>query len=190
MSDKSVKRKKAERIALMAMGGVLLVIAMVLLVIFLIRGQTKIQGGNPEPVGSTALSCESSITKYPFFEDDNATARNLRVNAILENDKVKSISLFYKLTYKTESRAAKEKDLLRAAISTALQNSGVGVNVINDTYVSDGTELTMNLYLNGSKLDEVTEGYFMLDNTSGAEYNMVNLQKMLAAKGLKCVENS
>ena len=34
------------------------------------------------------------------------------------------------------------------------------------------------------------EGYFMLDNTSGAEYNMANLQKMLAAQGLKCVENS
>ena len=73
-SDKNNKMRNLNS-WMIVLGMVLIFVAAILIFLFLVRGQTTITGGWPEPDKAQSLMCEADGIDYPFFSYDISTEK-------------------------------------------------------------------------------------------------------------------
>lgn len=185
--DKShdAKTTKAILIALC----VIFVIAILAVVIWrLMQGTETTTGDWAATESNDSLTCEVNNMEYPFFEYDNATKKNTKVNVIFDNaDKLSTISLKQTMYYDSASEINASEAFNHAAMNISFQNNGLGADAFNATYTLLEDSMRMSLYANASKINGVSVKYFLLDQEGGTtNYNLTTVQKIYEDKGFKC----
>ena len=81
--------------------GIVLVIfiALIIVVLYFLRGKTTTTNEQIPTVKSTSLSCFSDSFVYPIFTYDGAKSRELSIKMIFSEDTLKSVALEYSLFY-------------------------------------------------------------------------------------------
>ena len=82
---------------LVLLGSLMVVAAIVLTLLFLMRGKTTTVDPGTEVTTTESITCESTTTIYPTITGGHLIS--FKINAIFDNDKLDTISLTYKLRY-------------------------------------------------------------------------------------------
>ena len=181
------KKRVKSRGWLMLASVILIFVAIVIFLIAALNGKTVVTGEFDGNKVTETLVCESERVNYPFFKYDNSNSKSLKINAIFEDEKIGSISLFYKLNYSNEEMAKKSESVNHAAMSESFASDGMKFDDLNSKYSFLDNSLQMSLYAKNSELNEKSLRYFMLYNI----YEVGNLTKEEMAKiynnaGLDC----
>ncbi len=173
-----------------------IVVAVVVIGIFvaiLIRsmiGETTTGGGSEGMVSTQNLICERSGMIYPVFTYDNSDSKILKINVVFTNDKLSTISLSNRLSYETKDQAEASEANNHAAMNKSF-GARYGADAFNAVYSIVNSDFMMTLYASSADLNSDSAKYFLLETNSGrVPSSQKEVQKALADKGVKCVENN
>ena len=188
MDDTNKTKKRIGSEVFVAIGMFLVIVAVVLLLAFFLRGQTTVSGENPDVKSTISLNCVSDDYKYDFFPYDNSDNKNLKIDIIFENEKVSSASLVYMLYYQNAENITESDAENHASMNINFSKDGLEADALNANFskLSDG--LKMSLYANIEDINDVTSKYFLLDYFDKG-YTIKNIQRVYESKGLICKSN-
>lgn len=188
MDDTNKTKKHIGSEVFVAIGMFLVIVAVVLLLAFFLRGQTTVSGENPDVKSTISLNCVSDDYKYDFFPYDNSDNKNLKIDIIFENEKVSSASLVYMLYYQDVESITESDAENHASMNINFSKDGLEADALNANFskLSDG--LKMSLYANIEDINDVTSKYFLLDYFDKG-YTIKNIQRIYESKGLICKSN-
>lgn len=167
------------------MGVICIIAAVVLIAIFMLRGETtSIDSGSIETAQS--LACKGDNLIYPYSEGIDAEKRSLKINVILNNDELSSVSLIYKIYPKDASAIQQNTTNLHIAVNKSFGESGLGTDALGATYSSLADSVQMTFYAEARSINGVTAKYFLLENTSG-NYVKDAIMQAYSNKGLSCI---
>lgn len=190
MEEKKTKKVRISTGGLMLIGLLLIVVSVVSLVWFLIQGQTTVTGGWPEVETTQSLVCENDNKTYPFFEYDESIKKNIKINAIFNDDKLSSIALRYILYYDTKTKITDSENINHTAMSQSFAESGLEFDALGSDYSKGSDLLQFGLYANAEKINNISAKYFMLSELDRAgEYTQSMVKRDYQNKGFKCVVN-
>ena len=177
------KKKKTNKNWFLLIGFVLIIGAIVLLLWFLMRGETKTTGGWSEET-SESLTCKASNIDYRYFGTDKApSSNNVQINAIFNNDKLQSISLVRKMTYADAETAKIWSDAHEFYLNDHFGKNGLDFYSFNANFSKNDNVAQMSLYATNSEINDTSIKYFMLDS---APKNIDGYKKAYIDKGFKC----
>lgn len=169
----------------LTIGICLFLVAIALIVCFFMRGETKTNGGFPEPEVSESLSCEIEGLVYPLSGYDNSERKTTKVSMVFDDDKLKTISLIYQLYYNNNEEIAKSETENHAAMNLRMQSEGLGPDALGMNFAKLSNNLKMSLYAKVSELDSGSAKYFELENVN--KYDLDVLKKFYEQKGFGCI---
>lgn len=188
MDDTNKTKKRIGSEVFVAAGMFLVIVAVVLLLAFFLRGQTTVSGENPDVKSTISLNCVSDDYRYDFSPYDNSDNKNLKIDIIFENEKVSSASLVYMLYYQNAENITESDAENHASMNINFSKDGLEADALNANFskLSDG--LKMSLYANIEDINDVTSKYFLLDYFDKG-YTIKNIQRIYESKGLICKSN-
>lgn len=168
-------------------GVILLVIAAVLVFFFLLNGNIVSVASNSNIKAVQSVVCENDNVIYPFFQDV-ADGHHLKINMILEDDELDTISLVYKLYYKDVAVIEQENVNFRVAMGKSFGANGLGADSLNATYSSLPDAVQLTLYAEQNDISDVASRYLLLDEIDG-DYKKDAIVKVYNSIGLNCIIN-
>ncbi|MBR3248740.1 hypothetical protein IKF89_01785 [Candidatus Saccharibacteria bacterium] len=178
-------KKKSKTNWYLTIGISLLLTAVVLAICFFMQGETKTSGDWPELETSESLSCEVEGLAYPLFKYDNSDRKTTKVSMVLNNGKLRTISLVYQLYYSDSSKIERSEAENHAAMNLRMQDEGLGPDALGMNFARLADSMKMSLYADASALNGGTVKYFELDNVS--KYDLGTLRTAYEQKGFGCV---
>lgn len=172
---------------LRVLGAILIVVAFILMVWFLVRGQTSVSISNPEDIAVQSLNCTLSGVKYPMATYDGSVDKKITINAVFENSKIDSISLVYLLNYDDPSLPKKSETVNHAKMNEAFSESGIRGDTLSANYSYDTEYFRLSLYARGGAYGYNTARFFMLD---AALSSMDEIKANYEKQGFSCVEKN
>ena len=169
----------------------LVVIAVVLGVVFWLKGETRTYGEYPSSEPSSSLVCESIGYNYPFFTYNYARKNTLQINVSLDKNELKTISLAYTLNYDSADEIDKSEAKNHAAMNKQFAEDELGHDQFGSNYakLSDGVKYTI-----VADADEVyNKGgakYFLLSEAGDPPFSSDAIVKAYRQKGIKCEKNN
>ena len=170
-------------------GGILVGAAIVLLIWFLLRGETRVEGEYAQVEKTESLSCEINGLVYPFFDYDNSISKTMSTNVIFEDNLLSSISLTYTLYYSDSNAITDSENLNHAAMNINFGKDKLGADVLGLKFSFFPEGLQFSLYSNKDDINSVTTKYFMLDDVKN-NYSMSNVLQNYESKGFVCKNNN
>jgi hypothetical protein len=161
--------------------------AIVAFVLFLLNGQTIITGEYEGQKIVETLVCESKVTAYPIFKYDNASSKDLKINAAFDNDKIETISLIYRLNYTDKEEINFSEARNHSAMNQSFNSDGLQADALSAKYgvLNDGLQLS--IYAKGEDINSKTLKYFMANSiTNMKDLTKEKLAKIYNAVGLDC----
>lgn len=172
----------------MVVAGVSLVfVAAILIFLFLVRGQTTITGGWPEPEKAQSLMCEADGMDYPFFSYDISTEKRIKINVIFSGDQIDMISLRYILSYDSEQGAVGSEAFNHIAMNNSFGEDGLGFDALGARYSVAGSSLQLSLYARGDEINAISLPYFMLDSLD--EDSVEFVERFYINEGFHCTSS-
>ena len=171
-------------------GMLLVIVAIVLLGWFFLKGETKVSGNWPEPETAQSIACEAEGVLYPFFKYDNSDKKTMTIKAIFKNDVLYSIALTSMLYYSDATKIERSESENHAAVNLKSQAEGLGADVMNSKYSKLGDGMKMSMYALAKNVTSETAKYLMLDvNPGNSQYSLSLIKEIFTKKGFNCVEN-
>lgn len=184
---KESKTQKRKTNWLIPAGIVLMAISITSIVWLFMRGQTVINNDHKNFTTTEDISCIGNGFLYPIFDFDEAYDKQLQINAIFDNNELYSISLVYRMTYDSDSKAERSEALNHAAMNNDFGINGLYADSYNASYSRINNNFQMNLYANGNMINDTAMRYFMLDNLSNnSDRTQAKVIQAYSDKGLKC----
>ena len=174
---------KVGKTMLVISGVAFIIVAVVLLFLFLLQGETKTTGGWHGAETTESLSCKANNLPYPIYESNNVSNSTTQINAIFNSSILDSISLLRKTNYANADIAKIENDALMAAMDTNFGKNGMKAFALNATFSTDINTAQMSLYVKQDGLNNKSMKYFMLDKLPT---KIDDYQKAYQAIGFKC----
>ena len=175
--------KSLNKTILVIVGIALSIIAAILLLWFLLKGETKTTGEWTSTETTESLSCKANNLPYQVYETSNILNSTTQINATFNNDKISSISLIRKANYANTETAKVENDALIAAMNIDFGKNNMEAFALDATFNVNDNIAQMNLYTNQSDLNDKSAKYFILDDLPS---KIDDYQKAYQAKGFKC----
>lgn len=136
-----------------------------------------------------SITCTADdTTHYPFFTNEDATTRNLKLSLIYEAGTVRSIFLQYLLDYDTEEAATTAEAANHAAMNIAYGADGLEADAFQANYTTLGTQFKFSIYAAADKLDSAARKYFLVPEAT--DNNSDTFKAEYAKIGMKCIEDS
>ena len=164
MKREKHRSKSLNETVLVIIGIILFVVAAILLLCFLLKGETKTTGEWTGVRTTESLSCKANNLPYPVYETSSILNSTTQINATFDNDKIGSISLMRKTNYASAEIAKVENDALTAAMNMDFGKNDMKAFALDATFSVDDNTAQMSLYANQSDLNKKSVKYFMLDN--------------------------
>ena len=185
MENNSIKKSLSSGGLQLLFGLCLVLVAIVLVILLFLNGNTTIENADSDVTSTTALSCDSSKVVYPFFSYDNSKKKELKINVLFVNNKIDSISLIYNLYYGTQEEIAKSETLNHAEMNQSFVAKSLGPDAFGANYSKLNDSMQMTLNAEGRELNELSGKFFLLEK-AGSSYDKDSLSKLYNSKGLNC----
>ncbi len=158
-------------------------LAVVFLILFLLQGETKYSDSEGSTIKTQSITCVGNNITYPFqTAPGNGT---VKIHAILNDDKLKSISLVYELHYSDPKIVEQETTKLNADMNRAFGANGLGADALGATYLSLTDLVQMTLYTERKSLNSNSAKFFLLGESSG-NYEKDEILQIYGDKNLDC----
>lgn len=177
-------KQKYNRRWLIPVGIILVITTIILILLFLLRGTTVIQGEYPDNEKSESLTCIVENTTYSFMKDDGEGIK-IKINTIFTKNVISSISLTATKTYSDELSANQALARMMANMNRSFDTE-LGAGAFNATYSTNEAVAQMNLYANADALKAEYLKYFMIDDLP---QTIEQYQSNYESQGFKCKNN-
>lgn len=184
MQNKTHQRSNDHRWIYYLMGLLFIVVAVVLAILFSLNGKTTIsdQGETVETMQS--ISCANKNVSYPFVGVNSSDNQSIKLDIILNNNKINTASLTYQLL--TDSNSVEQtRTNISIAINKFFAKDSLEHNALNATFSSLPDSVQMTLYAKAKDITGITAKYFLLESANG-KYDNDTVIKALEEKGLLC----
>ena len=168
---------------LVLLGSLMVVAAIVLTLLFLMRGKTTTVDPGTEVTTTESVTCESTTTIYPIITGGHLIS--FKINAIFNNDKLDTISLTYKLRYEDAEAAKQGTANNHAAMNKSFAVDSLGPDAFDATYSTIDNTNQLSLYANAKEINAVNAKYFLLEDNS--KYTKSVVTKTYNEKGFNCL---
>ena len=183
--NKSSEKRNINWILILC-AGLLLVLAVVLIILFLIQGETTYTASSGDVEVTQSVTCKSSELAYPFLPSNGENSHELEVSVVISKDKLESAYLTYKQSFGTNERAERASDTNSVAIAKAFAEDNIGYESLGKKISTLTKASQLSLYANRNELNAITAKYFLLDGLAGS-YSVNSITKAYNGKGLDCV---
>ena len=183
-----MEAKKKRRI-LLIMGSIMIGLAVLLILIFFLRGKMTVTGEFPRSVADSSMKCIGENIEYPFIHYNELVAQNTTsINIVFRNGKIGEISLLMADRFSDERAASAGASVAHADMNQSFANYGLMADALSAGYqVSDST-LRMNLFAPADELDRNSSQYFLLDSAMREE-SMAELKTHYEGHGFICTSS-
>ena len=172
-------------------GGILCIaIAVVLLLWFFLRGETKVAGEWEGVKKSETFVCNTTGLKYSFLSYDESQKKTTRINVVFNDNKLSAISLMHALYYNNEKLSIDSENLNHANMNKNFSEDGLGFDALGLKFSKFADGLQMSLYVEDDEINDDMMKYFMLDGVTNNEYDMDNMQRIYEEQGFECEINN
>lgn len=172
-----------QRSVLIITGMGLIILAAIFLVLFMLQGDTKYSEGEGSTSATTSITCTDDDATYPFRTASGGGV--MKIHAIIDGDKMKTVSLVYRLYYDDHSVIEGQTTRLNADMNRAFHESGLGADALNATYSSFDDSVQMTLYAHDKDINNNTAKFFLLEDASG-DYKKDEIMRIYDEKGFDC----
>ena len=165
-------------------GFLLVVAAVILVIVFLMRGETRTYGEYADPESNESISCELEGFQYPFFTRDGADSKLTKIKISFYNRGIKSISLTQILSYSSDELAAASSTINHAAMNNSFSNI-LGADALGANYnVSDG-KMRFTIYVDEKDYNQLSKKYFLVNGDPG---DIDDFAENYAEQGFDCIK--
>lgn len=168
-------------------GIILILVAIVLITIFLLRGETTVINNETETERRITVSCEIAGLEYPFFRYDNSIKKTTKVAFLFSNEKFKTISLSQAMYYDDGDLVKNSEAQNHAAMGISFGENGLDANALSSAYSMQADKMVMTLYATENDFNINTSKYFLAQGYS-SKSTVDGLKKNYAAQGFTCIE--
>lgn len=181
-------KKNNSKVWLAITGCILIILAVVLIIGFLLQGQTTISGEHQEIEQSPTLTCKANDYEYPFFTYDSSDKKTIEINLIFENNRIRTAALKYTLYYSDPNIVQQSEAVNHADMNISFTQNGLESEALGVSYSKQTDKLIMTLYANGSDLNSTeAKRYFLLPADAGVSSSSIDYYaKIYKDKDLKC----
>lgn len=162
----------------------LTVTAVVLMILFLLRGEKVVGGQYPEPFHTKSLSCTKEDESYPFFRYDESTKKTIEVLGTFDDNVIRAISLKYVLYYSNPEQIPISIAQNQAALNLRFQEEGLGNRAFSASYSDGGDKMTLTLFEDGTNLSAQKTKYFLVDGVT--DFSAEGLEKHFTSRNYIC----
>lgn len=164
-------------------GIVCIIVTVIAIILYLLQGSTKtISGGEVEL--SESMACEGEGFFYPMFKYDNAKSKSIKINIMLNDDKIDTINLIYELGYDDAEQIKQSSAENHAAMNFSFEDDSLGPDALRAHYSNLEKASQMALYAEAKDLNGVTKKYFLLDGVNSLTKD--NIAKKYNELGMNC----
>ena len=168
------------------LGGIIcIVVALVLIALFLIQGNKKITNTGGDVTRTESMTCSADGLLYPFFKYDNAKRKTLKINIVLNDNKLDTISLVTNLYYDSAEQIEQSSAENHAAMNLSFYANSLVADSFDAHFSSLEDAMQMTLYAKAKDLNGVNAKYFLIETVSG--YTKGTLENNYTNQGLSCV---
>lgn len=186
----AVKKKKTKPNIPAIIGIFLILVALVLIVVFLMEGETIVTGGFPDQESAVSTTCASTSIEYPIFTLNDAARKKLEIKVVANGDKVSTIGLVNQLYYSSEEAIRNSEAVNHFAMNKSFEDDGMKPDDLGATYMKLSDNLKMSLFAQGVDLDQTSLKYFLLNDVEMKdELKYGAVKKAYQSLGFSCVEN-
>ncbi len=158
----------------------------ILIILYFLKGSTTTTQGKIPSVKNTLVSCSSESIEYPILTDDGASGREFNIKIVVEEEKIKSISLEYSLFYDSIEAVKASETHNHANMNISFHKAGLSADEFNAKYTILSDRMRMNLYATEKKLDERAKQYFLVEMKGDFPTLISELRKNYEAQGFTC----
>lgn len=182
-------RNNKKNIWMLGIGIFLIIVSIVTITMFLLKGQTAVTGQNGSIVSSESLVCESENQNYQFLSYDYATRKTTKISALFNNNELSSISLIYTLYYSDSELIETSRTVNSAQLNVFYSKDGLSANSFFKSVSSNDATVIISLYTDKTNFNNKTSKYFMADGLD-KKSNPENFKKLYIEKGFACKDNN
>lgn len=158
-------------------------LAVVFLILFLLQGETKYSDSEGSTIKTQSITCAGDDITYPFQTASKSGA--IKIHTVLNDDKLKSVSLVYKLYYSDPTVIEQVTTRMNADMNRAFGENGLGADALGVTYSPLSDSVQMTLYAERKNLNSSTAKFFLLEGSSG-DYKKDEILQIYGGKNLDC----
>lgn len=170
-----------------SLGVTLVIIGAVFMAMFLLEGQTTVNGNYPEPYTSKTLNCEANNISFPFFVNDASISSQTKITLIFGDKRINSISLIRKAEYENETLAKNYSDGHRGEMNVSFAKNGLKAGALNANYIYEGTIERMSLYATSEDLSINSAQYFLLPADYSSSNDIEEFENKYLEQGFACI---
>lgn len=167
----------------------LIIVSVILIIIFLLKGQTTVVGQNGSIINSESLVCESENQNYQFLSYDHAIRKTAKISALFNNNELSSISLLYTLYYSDSELIEASRTINSSQLNVFYSKDGLPANSFSKSVSSNNAVVTISLYADKTNFNNETSKYFMADKLD-EKSNPEDFEKLYIEKGFTCRDNN
>lgn len=157
----------------------------IIILIFLLKGETKTSGNYPEDLTNSSLSCSKNGELYPFFEYDQSDRKEIIINASFNKQQLGSISLITRLYYSDEDKIIGSEAFNHAAMNKSFGPS-LGPDALGASYAKLSDSMKMSLFANQSDINTETARFFLIDTDGGLPQTLDEYRSNYEQQGFSC----
>jgi len=166
-------------------GFVFIVVALILAVLFLMKGSKTFTDDGVDYSMVESITCSNEEMIYPFFKYDNAKTRTIKINMILENNKMDKISLIVNLYYDDVKQIEHSSVENHAAMEQYFYEDSMNASAFDINFSSLDDAVQMVLNARAKDLNGINAKYFLIESVAG--YTKETLIKNYNNQGFSCV---
>lgn len=174
---------------MLTIGIFLIIVSIILIAVFLLKGQTTVTGQNGSTINSESLICESENQNYQFLSYDRTTRKTAKISALFNNNELNSISLLYTLYYSDLELVETSKTVNSAQLNVFYSKDGLPANSFFKSVSSSNITVTISLYADKTNFDNKTSKYFMADGLDKIS-NYEDFKKLYTERGFTCKDSN
>ena len=189
MENNTKNNKSKNRWIYFLIGILCLVAAVVLLIIYLLQGRITVTNEGGEIETTESITCTSDKVSYPYFKEDDSKKKDLKINAIFNDNKLDVMTLTYQLSYDDENQAKQASAEHHAELNKQFYEDSMDADSLGTHFSVIKGIMQLSLRAESKEITGVTSKYFLIDNTSGI-HKKDSLVKIFSNKGLNCTINN
>lgn len=160
---KSEKKNKTRIIKLIVFFSIL--IGIVLVLFFFLRGTNTTSGRFPDNIKNISLDCSSNSTTYSYTDKVNPKATEMKITMVFYGEQnLSSASLKYTMNFETPHDAGVAESVTHAQFAKALASSGLKFEEFDNKFSIIDNNLVLTLYFPKTITDEKTGSFFLVKN--------------------------
>lgn len=172
MKEESKKHKENNRLTKVGLS--LIFVAVILLILYFLHGETTIEKGYLGIDGSDAFSCSANDVDYFFTDSPQSFGNTVTINAIFLNDELRNIFIIYSLLYAEEIDSLHGTSRLGIAMDKEFGKNSINPDNFNATYSTHDKRAQMTMYAKADEINTITGKYFMTNGIAKTYQVMLN----------------